>query len=124
MVPYYKDFTGTVTKIQDKCYLIKGVYSIVNDNTIHITELPIGTWIENYKQFLEKLILQDGSKNKKKIVKDYKDMSTDTKVDITVLFYDDCLGNLMYKQTEYGCSQNGKVIESLYDKTYFKYAYV
>jgi DNA topoisomerase II len=103
LLPYYKDFTGTITKIQEQCYLVKGVYTVVNDNKIHITELPIGTWTENYKLHLEKLITND--KKGKKLVKDYCDMSTDTKVDITVTFYEDCLGNLMYKQIEHGCSQ-------------------
>ena len=104
--PYYEGFKGTITKVEDDKYMFKGVYEVIKKNTIHITELPIGTWTENYKAFLEKQM--DASNDKKRkvkpIIKDYKDMSTDTNIDITVTFNAGWLDKLMKKKGKYDCS--------------------
>jgi DNA topoisomerase-2 len=60
---------------------------------VRITELPVGTWTDDYKKYIEELIdtkvdapaLEKKSKPANQ-VKDYKDMSTDTTVDITLTF--------------------------------------
>ena len=61
--PYYEGFKGTITKIAEQKYLIKGRCTITDSKTVKITELPIGTWTDDYKEFLEKLIDGDGKKN-------------------------------------------------------------
>jgi DNA topoisomerase-2 len=83
-------------------YLIKGTYEIVADRKVRITELPIGTWTDDYKQFLEKLMEAPAASDKGKdngkggassasssapVLKEYSDMSTDIVVDITVTFH-------------------------------------
>jgi DNA topoisomerase-2 len=88
-VPYFEGFKGTVRKIADQKFLIKGKYEKIDENTIIITELPIGTWTMNYITFLEELV--DGSTDKqgKKIpgiLKDITNMSTEVNVNITVIF--------------------------------------
>ena len=88
-VPYYEGFKGSVRKIADQKFLIKGKYDKIDENTILITELPIGTWTMNYITFLEELV--DGSTDKqgKKIpgiLKDITNMSTEVNVHITVVF--------------------------------------
>ena len=120
--PYFKGFKGTIRNIGSGApaavaasatsgaatshvaakYLIKGTYEIVADRKVRITELPIGTWTDDYKQFLEKLMeapaVSDKDKDKGKggassasssapVLKEYSDMSTDTVVDITVTFH-------------------------------------
>jgi len=59
MIPYYLGFNGTIQK-NDKSdsntYISKGVYRWVDNETVEITELPIGTWTEDYKEFLETMI--------------------------------------------------------------------
>jgi DNA topoisomerase-2 len=112
--PYFKGFKGTIRNIAasgapgasatsgaSAKYLIKGTYEIVADRKVRITELPIGTWTDDYKQFLEKLMEvpatseKDKEKDKDKsaasssapVLKEYTDMSTDTVVDITVTFH-------------------------------------
>ena len=107
--PYFKGFKGTIRNIASTSatsgasaacakYLIKGTYEIVADRKVRITELPIGTWTDDYKQFLEKLMetptVADKEKEKDKsatsnspVLKEYIDMSTDTVVDITVTFH-------------------------------------
>lgn len=35
--------------------MVKGVYKIISDDEIEITELPVGKWTRDYKNFLEEL---------------------------------------------------------------------
>ena len=125
--PYFKGFKGTIRNIATSGapapapapaanaassatsakYLIKGTYEIIADRKVRITELPVGTWTDDYKEFLEKLMdapavsaasEKDKDKDKDKdkkgkgkidtpVLKEYSDMSTDTVVDITVTFH-------------------------------------
>lgn len=59
MIPWYKGFTGAIEKVDDNTYKTKGTYEIINERTIIITELPIGTWTDNYKNFLDTLVCDD-----------------------------------------------------------------
>lgn len=56
MKPWYRHFTGTIKKIDDDSYVSRANYDIIDDNTIHINDLPIGIWTDNYKAFLNKLL--------------------------------------------------------------------
>ena len=82
-IPYYEGFKGTISKHSENKFLIKGKYEKINNNSIRITELPIGMWTDDYKQFLENLISND-KKSKDRFIKDYDDMSTDLDVNIVV----------------------------------------
>ena len=57
--PFYLGFKGDIYKTEKGIYNSKGVYKWVNKSTLEITELPIGTWTENYKEFLEELIVKN-----------------------------------------------------------------
>ena len=89
-VPYYEGFKGSILHMADNKYLIKGTYQKINDDSIRITELPIGTWTMPYATFLEGLM--DGStldKNGKKVqpvVKDMTSLSTEVMVNFVVQF--------------------------------------
>jgi DNA topoisomerase-2 len=88
-VPYYEGFLGTVHKIGENKFLIKGKYDIIDENTIRIVELPIGTWTMNYISFLEELVDGGVDKDGKKIapvLKDITNMSTEVNVNITIVF--------------------------------------
>jgi DNA topoisomerase-2 len=80
LIPYYKGFKGSISFDNDSKlssrFITKGLFS-ANKNKIDITELPIGTWNEDYIVFLEKLV-EDGT------IKDYKDLSTDKNVNIQI----------------------------------------
>jgi len=99
LIPYYEGFKGTVEKIDDSKYQITGCYTIVSDDKITITELPIGTWTMPYLSFLEDL--SDPSavdKTGKKIVptiKDILNLSTETNVHIDVTFPKGALAKLI-----------------------------
>jgi len=83
--PFYKNFEGSCEKIDDKKYIVKGVYEKITDKKIKITELPIGYWTDDFKQHIENLIEGDKNKKQKSFIKDYNDMSTDTVVDFEII---------------------------------------
>jgi DNA topoisomerase-2 len=107
--PYFEGFKGKVEKIENQKYLVKGVYEIINNNTIKISELPIGIWTDDYKHYLEKII--DTPKKNKKIIKDYLDMSTDKTVDITISFYGNEMKQLLDTEIENGCNELEKMLK-------------
>lgn len=98
--PYYEGFKGTVEKIAPQKYIIKGRYT-VHLNTVHITELPIGTWTDDYKEFLEKLIMENGGKKKNDgMINQYLDMCTDKLIDIVVTFNRETDIQILLEKTE------------------------
>ena len=107
--PYFEGFRGSIEKIEEQKYLIKGVYEVINKNTIKITELPVGTWTDDYKQYLEKII--DTPKTNKKIIKDYVDMSTDKIIDITISFYGNEMQTLINNPLENNCNELEKMLK-------------
>lgn len=72
MIPWYKGFTGKIKKIEENKWTTHGTY-FVKANTITITELPIGTWTNDYKTFLDKLEM-DG------VIYSYINNSTESRV--------------------------------------------
>ena len=105
LTPYYNGFQGSINAISNSKYLIKGCYELVGVDKIHITELPIGSWTDDYKKYLENMI------DAKKYVKDYNDMSTNVVVDMTVTFHKGMLKKLMQMKGEYGCNGLDKVMK-------------
>ena len=86
-IPYYDGFTGDIIPIKSDQFLVKGKYEVISTDKIRITELPVGTWTNNFKEYLEELIDQVDPKTGKKIpsvIKDYDDMSKDTTIDFTI----------------------------------------
>ena len=82
--PYWNKFTGTVIKVDNNNYEINGTYKIENNKVI-ITELPVGTWTTNYKEFLEKLL---DDKKKSSGILSYIDNNTDEKIYFEIFFSD------------------------------------
>jgi DNA topoisomerase-2 len=74
LVPHYLGFKGTIVKAEKNSYISTGVYKWINDETLEITELPIGTWTEDYKDFLENMITS-GLNNLKYIENHYTSMN-------------------------------------------------
>ena len=118
--PYYEGFNGTIVEIADNKYLIKGLYQVIDENAIRVTELPVGLWTEDFKEHLENLIEnlstkpdKDGViKNKKPpSVKDYKDLSTDITIDIIISFNAGVLENLLSTQYDNNCNGLEKLLK-------------
>ena len=75
--PWYKGFNGTIKKTNKFTYESEGIYTR-NDKKITITELPIMTWTDKYKEFLETLL-----ENKK--IKGFKNYSSPNKVHFEIV---------------------------------------
>ena len=116
---YYEGFTGSITKVKKDRYLIKGKYEIIGTDLIRVTELPVGTWTEDYKEFLESMIENKDSKKSKKsyIVKSYTDMSTDTEIDFKIKLVQGTINRLLPKKVEYSCNELEKKFRLYTTKT-------
>ena len=80
--PWYIGFQGNIIPYKDGSYASRGLYRWIDDTTVEVTELPVGTWTEDYKDFLATMI-NEGST----ILKDFKNQSTDKKVNFILTFY-------------------------------------
>ncbi|MGV7586090.1 hypothetical protein PJI75_29735, partial [Mycobacterium kansasii] len=57
MLPSYKNFKGTIEELASNQYVINGEVAILDSTTIEISELPIRTWTQTYKeQVLEPML--------------------------------------------------------------------
>jgi DNA topoisomerase-2 len=105
--PYYEGFKGTIQKINEEGkYLFKGKYEKLASDKIRVTELPIGYWTDDFKEYLESLT-ETVDKNGKKInpiVKEYDDMSRDTTVDFIVTLHKGKLAELEAVSLDHGCN--------------------
>ena len=118
--PSYRGFEGEIEAKTGKdkgTYAVRGTYEEVDENTICITELPIRTWTQGYKAFLESMLVcgcgyccallhflliflipsclsplaQPGAADSKEagLIKDFRENHTDRKVNFTVRFLSD-----------------------------------
>jgi len=88
-IPYYEGFKGSVTKVAENKFMVRGKYEKMGEDKIRITELPIGTWTMPYLKYLEELLDGTVDKDGKKVVpilKDVTNLSTELVVDILVQF--------------------------------------
>ena len=76
MTPWYKGFSGTIKKTGTNKWITTGKFKVTG-NTINITELPIGTWTDDYKSYLDKLETEG-------IIFGYTNESTETNVNFTI----------------------------------------
>jgi len=85
-IPYYEGFGGTISEVDEHKFLVRGRHELVGTDKVRVTELPVGTWTDDFKEYLEKLTETTDKAGKKvvPIVKDFDDMSKDTTVDITI----------------------------------------
>jgi DNA topoisomerase-2 len=76
MVPYFKGFTGTVTKKAEHSWTLSGVVT-KEGSAWRITDLPPGKWIQDVKEHLDELV-------DKGTVQKYENHSTETQPDFKV----------------------------------------
>ena len=97
MKPYYRGFKGKIIKNVEKGitkFITKGKYTIEDDKII-ITELPIGKWTHDFKEFIEKIIQLEDS-----WILDYENHSTDDHVKFIVKVNDEVLFDNTYKKND------------------------
>ena len=104
IAPSCNGFKGKIIKIDNKNFISKGIYEVISDTCIHITELPIGKWTDDYKKFLDSLLPELKTKSPdnhkkskpKKTILDYKNNSSDVDVDFTITFEKGFLNSLQW----------------------------
>uniref|UniRef100_A0A5F9CBM4 DNA topoisomerase 2 n=1 Tax=Oryctolagus cuniculus TaxID=9986 RepID=A0A5F9CBM4_RABIT len=83
MLPSYKNFKGTIEELAPNQYVINGEVAILNSTTIEISELPVRTWTQTYKeQVLEPML--NGTEKTPPLITDYREYHTDTTVKFVV----------------------------------------
>lgn len=83
LVPWFRGFKGTITE-EDDGYSVKALYTYNSKTkTLIVTDLPVGVWTSKFKHLL------DAYCEKKELVKDYVDTSTDIDVHFEVVLYED-----------------------------------
>lgn len=122
MVPWYRGFTGSIRRLAPNQWMTKGKYRVVDATTVEITELPIGCWTQDFKHILDMYEAGykpggDGVSDKKKtktpaieakkpkwaqfadvngrLIKSYKNESSEAQVRFIITFDPTVLNNLM-----------------------------
>uniref|UniRef100_A0A3Q3NNP3 DNA topoisomerase 2 n=1 Tax=Labrus bergylta TaxID=56723 RepID=A0A3Q3NNP3_9LABR len=83
MLPSYKGFKGLLHELGQNQFLVSGEVSVIDRNTIEITELPVRTWTQSYKESVLEPMLQ-GTDKTPALINDYKEYHTDTTVKFVV----------------------------------------
>lgn len=116
LIPWYRGFKGHIIKVGPTTYLTKGVYKFIDSKTVEISELPIGSWTQPYKEMLlnlsgEKLEIKskkkvsndipkevskkEASKHIPKLLKRIDEAHTDTTVKFILHFEDEVLEKIL-----------------------------
>jgi DNA topoisomerase II len=103
MTPFYKNFRGKIEMLDGIRAITSGCVSTIDENTIEITELPVGVWTQAYKENVlepclhgeEKESKDSKTKNtaaadtvSKAVITDYREYHTDTTVRFVVKMTD------------------------------------
>lgn len=84
LVPYYRQYRGEIAEVEKtKCYSF-GEVALLDDDTLEVTELPVGTWTENFatkcKQWLGGKDPDDPKKEYPSLIETFEDYSSDSRV--------------------------------------------
>uniref|UniRef100_A0A0R3RWV3 DNA topoisomerase 2 n=1 Tax=Elaeophora elaphi TaxID=1147741 RepID=A0A0R3RWV3_9BILA len=90
LIPWYKHFRGTIEQLDDQRFVCNGEVAVINNETVEITELPIRTWTQTYKESVL-VPMMDGSDKQPAIITDFKEYHTDTTVKFVVKMNSDKL---------------------------------
>jgi DNA topoisomerase-2 len=80
--PWYRGFTGNIEYVGKERYKVTGTIKKINATTVEITELPIRSWTQSYKEQLEDWL--QGTEKVSSWIKDYKEYHTDSSVHFVV----------------------------------------
>ena len=58
------DLLGEIKKHNTNSYISYGKYQVLNKAQIEINELPIRSWTDKYKEYLETLLIETGKDKK------------------------------------------------------------
>lgn len=80
MKPWYKNFRGEIEALAQGRFVVSGEISIIDEETLEITELPVGTWTQQYKESVLEVMLHGANEKTPKMITDYKEYNTDTTI--------------------------------------------
>ena len=85
MIPWFRDFKGTVTPMGPDRYKFSGIVNKTGDNEVEITELPIRMWTQDFKDKLVDILKAEKIPS---WIKDYDDYNTHKKVHFVIRLED------------------------------------
>ena len=80
ILPWYKGFKGKIIKTADSSYITLGVYTRLTDTAVAVTEIPIGMWIEQWKNKLTTLTEKNG------VLTDFDEGGDESNINYTLHF--------------------------------------
>ncbi|KAM9336755.1 DNA topoisomerase 2-alpha [Symphorus nematophorus] len=83
MLPNYKGFRGTIEQVMENQYMNSGEVAILDSTTIEISELPVKSWTQMYKENVLEPML-NGTEKVPSLITDFKEYHTDTTVRFVV----------------------------------------
>eukprot|EP00095_Tigriopus_kingsejongensis_P003419 maker-scaffold1323_size47899-snap-gene-0.11 protein:Tk03419 transcript:maker-scaffold1323_size47899-snap-gene-0.11-mRNA-1 annotation:"hypothetical protein DAPPUDRAFT_329527" len=83
MKPWFKSFKGGIESIENQRYVVNGEIASISENKIEVTELPVRSWTQSYKEQVMEPML-NGSEKIPAIIQDYKEYHTDVTVKFVV----------------------------------------
>jgi DNA topoisomerase-2 len=99
MVPWFHGFKGEVKVLKDGKVQTSGIYNVVDDKTVRVTELPIEFWTEDYKEYLDSIQVDSKSSTKTKFVESYINNSGNNTIDFIITFADNELQRIIKSGT-------------------------
>jgi DNA topoisomerase-2 len=69
-VPAYKNYRGTIARLDQSRFVCSGELAVLDDTTLEITELPIKTWTQVYKESVLEPLL--GGEKQPQVITDFK----------------------------------------------------
>ena len=93
LTPWYRGFIGKIERVNENTFNSIGNAKVISETCVHITELPIGTWTQDYIDFLSGLI------QKEELIYDYENNSGNFKIDIKLFFKNNELQKLIKSNT-------------------------
>eukprot|EP00096_Caligus_rogercresseyi_P005023 TRINITY_DN1980_c0_g1_i2.p1 TRINITY_DN1980_c0_g1~~TRINITY_DN1980_c0_g1_i2.p1 ORF type:complete len:1518 (+),score=657.25 TRINITY_DN1980_c0_g1_i2:186-4739(+) len=91
LTPWFKHFKGTIEGIGENKYVVNGEIANLSDTKLEVTELPIRTWTQNYKESVMEPMLNGNEKNHTSLITDYKEYHTDVTVKFVISMAQDKL---------------------------------
>ncbi len=85
MIPWFRDFKGTVTRMGPDRYKFSGIARQTSDNEVEITELPIRMWTQDFKDKIVEIIKAEKTPS---FIKDYDDYNTHKDVHFVIKMED------------------------------------
>lgn len=99
MLPWYRDFEGTVSTVTPSRISIRGVYTWKSATVLFVSELPVGTWTNAYKEKMERSVEGYGAFKKGDIVS-MDSNHTDTTISFTFKLSQNCATKMRASEVE------------------------